>query len=105
MIDTTAFQRAELDVTLRQLQSFALSAPPAAEHAGSKLLAFAQAASSFVEAFQADPEASPAALLLAAGEAHAQLEALQRTFDGAMDQIDRLPFRLEVGGGEAADLG
>lgn len=83
--------------TLRPLKTFAQNGPPAAEHAGSKLLAFSVAASAFVEAFEQHPETSPAALLLAAGEAHAQLEALQREFDGAMDQLERLRIRLEVG--------
>ncbi len=96
MIDPVQFQRAEQESALRQLKTFAQSGPPAAEHAGSALLAFSLAASSFVSAFERDPDASPRELLLAAGQAHGQLEALQRVFDCAMDQLERLPFKLDL---------
>lgn len=96
MIDPVQFQRAELESTLRQLKTFAQNGPPAAEHTGSALLAFSLAASSFVEAFERDPNTSPRELLLAAGQAHGQLEALHREFDCAMDQLERLPFKLDL---------
>lgn len=96
MIDPAMFQRAEVASTLRLLKTFAQNGPPAAEHTGAKLLALSTAAAAFVEAFEGDPEASPAALLLATGEAHAQLEALQREFDCVLDQIERLPIRLDA---------
>lgn len=96
MIDPVQFQRAELVSTLRQLKTFAQNGPPAAEHTGSALLAFSQAASTFIEAFERDPATSPRELLLAAGQAHSRLEALHREFDCAMDQLERLPFRLDL---------
>ena len=96
MIDPVQFQRAELESTLRQLKTFAQNGPPAAEQAGSSLLAFSHAATAFVEAFGRDPNTSPRELLLAAGQAHGQLEALHREFDCAMDQLERLPFKLDL---------
>lgn len=104
MIDPVAFERAEVLSALRQLKTFAQAGPPAAEHASARLLAFSSAATRFVDAFEADPNASPAELLLAAGEAQAELEALQREFDCAMDQIERLPFKLDLHGSVEAGM-
>lgn len=103
MIDPVAFQRAERATALRQLKTFAQNAPPAAERAGSSLAAFSDAVADFMAAFERDPCTSPRALLLAAGQAHGHIEALQREFDSAMDQLDLLPFKLDldaVPGGE-----
>ena len=97
MFDPAQFQRAEVASTLRQLKTFAQNGPPAAEHASSALLAFSDAAASFVKAFETDPSSSPRELLLAAGEANSQLDALRREFDCAMDQLERLPIKLDLG--------
>ena len=96
MTDPDSFLRAEREADLRQLKTFALAGPPAAERAGSALLRFSVAASVFVEAWANDPDTSPRELLLAAGEAHARLEALHSDFDCAMDHLERLPFKLDL---------
>ena len=95
MIDPVQLQRAELAPSLRQLKTIARTGPPAGEHAGSQLLAFSTATTRFVEEFEANPEIGPAALHLAAGESHTQLEALKREFDSALGQLDRLALRLD----------
>ena len=105
MIDPQSFQRAEVMSTLRQLKTCAQLGPPAAEHAGSALLAFSRATSLFVDAFEASPDASPREMLLAAGEAHAQLSALQRTLDLAMDQFERLPIQIHTAASEGGQVG
>lgn len=97
MTDPVPFHRAELEADLRQLKSFAQAAAPAADQAGSALLRFSIAVSAFVDAVGTDPDASPRELLLAAGEANARLEALHSDFDCAMNHLERLPFKLDLG--------
>lgn len=97
----TPLGRAELEAELRLFKTFAQAAPPVAEQLGSTLLHLSRLSAGFLDGWLADPEASPTPMLLAAGEAQAGLEALRRVLGSAIDQLDRLPFRLDPGQGEA----
>ena len=97
MIDPVLFHRAELEADLQQLRTFAQAGPGAAERVAGALHRFAREVTHFVEALPGEPAASPRALLLAAGEAQARLEELHHVFDSAMDHLERLPVRLELG--------
>ena len=88
------FRREEIDCAVRLAASFASRAEDRAQRAAELLEDVARTAGEFARAYQADPLADPAPLLLGFGSARAALDDLVGEVDGTAEQIGMIPVRV-----------